>query len=127
MFRFFDYVYYRTCIFYNKSGEKTSYRISGLVLLSVLQVLNLLFLFQLTFTFLNYWPSLNKYIAVILYVIFLILDGIRYNKLNYDVLRERWANEDAQSYQRKGIWVVLYILLSVLLVIVLIIVKANNR
>ena len=127
MFRFFDYVYYRTCIFYNKSGEKKSYRISGLVLLSVLQVLNLLFLFQLTFTFLNYWPSVNKYIAVILYVVFLILDGIRYNKLNYDVLRKRWANEDAETYQRKGVWVVLYILLSVLLVIVLIIVKGNNR
>ena len=127
MLRFFDYVYYRTCIFYEKSGEKKSYRISALVLLSALHVLNLFFLFQLIFTFLNYLPNINKYIAIIPYAAFLILNGVRYNKLNYDVLRERWANEDVKSYQKKGVGVVLYMLLSAVIVVVLIIIKANNR
>lgn len=61
------------------------------------------------------------------YVALTILNGIRYNRLNYDVLKQRWADEDAKSYQRKGVGVVLYILLSVVVVIILIIVKANNR
>jgi len=62
----------------------------------------------LIFAWLNYWPNINKYIGIIPYVAFLILDGLRYNKLNYNVLKRRWLNEDAKSYKRKGVGVVLY-------------------
>jgi hypothetical protein len=59
--------------------------------------------------------------------IVLILNAVHYNKLNYDILNERWGNENKKTKQRKGAAVFIYIILSVLLVIVLIIWRATTK
>ncbi len=125
MLRFFDYVYYRLCSFYNKSGEQTSYKISGLVLLSALYVSNLIFFCQLLGILFRFWFNINKYLIIIPYFILLISNGVRYNKLKYDILNKKWGNEDLKTEQRKGLCVFLYILLTVIGVLVLIIWRAK--
>jgi hypothetical protein len=127
MLHFFDYVYYRVCSFYNKSGEQTSYKISGIVILTALYVLNLIFLCQLVSILFQLWFNINKYLIVIPYFMLLASNGIRYNKLNYNILNKKWGNEDPKAQQRKGLGVFLYILFSVIGVIILIIWRANTK
>jgi len=127
MIAFFDYVYYRLCVFYNKSGENRSYKISGLVLLSAIHTFNLFFVVQLICVSFHYWPPINKYFAVIPYFLLIIVNGFRYNKLNYDLLKERWGNEDSKAHQQRGIGVFLYIILSVIVVIIMIVWRAKTK
>jgi|CXWL01.1.fsa_nt_gi hypothetical protein len=84
MIRFFDYVYNKICKFYYKNGDKGA-RISSLAFLSLLQCLNL-FSFFVIFGLFKYLPDNKKLIAVISYVFLLFINGIRYNKLNFDIL-----------------------------------------
>jgi hypothetical protein len=124
MMHFFDYLYYRTCIFYNKNGEKTSYRYSALIFISFLHTINLIFFVQLSYILFSLNFIINKYYILIPYAVILALNGIRYNKFNYDYLNRKWGKEDVKVSQRKGSVLLMYILLSITGVIVLIIWKA---
>jgi len=77
-------------------------------------------IYHLSFTF-------NKLITALFCFIIVILNAFRYNKLNYDVLKERWSNEDAKTYQRKGTGVFLYIIFSFIGIIALVIWRANTK
>lgn len=52
---------------------------------------------------------------LILCTVLIILNGIRYNKLHYDILKEKWNHETASVNINKGVIVVSYILLSTLI------------
>ena len=59
---FFDYLYYRTCQFYKNNGEKEGYRISALAFISTLQILTLIFIYQVTLNLLESNLIFNKYL-----------------------------------------------------------------
>jgi|SRR6185437_15572660 len=133
MLHFFDYVYYRACAFYNRNGEQTSYKISGLVFLSALHVLNIIFFCGLINILFQFWLNIdkylniNKYLIIIAYFILIVLNGIRYNKLSYDILNKKWSKEDFKTQKRIDVAVIGYIILSIIAVIVLIVWRANTK
>ena len=88
--------------------------------------MNLIVFIQLYYIL--YKPNIifNKYLILIPYGIILILNGIRYNKINYDYLNRKYGQEDTKVRRRKGNVLLIYILLSLLLNITLIIWKANQ-
>jgi|KBSSwiStaDraftv2_1062776.scaffolds.fasta_scaffold2908305_1 amino acid permease len=114
----FDYAYYRFCRFYIKDSESSA-RITSLALLSLIQTLNI-FSVIVVFGLYKYFLSNVKVAVLVTYVTLLILNGIYYNKHNYDVLAEKWKNEDESTQRRKGFYVQAYVGLSLLLIIGLI-------
>lgn len=127
MIKFFDYVYYRACSYYNRNGEQNNFKISGLVLLSAIYVMNLIFLFDLISILFQFWLNVNKYLIVIAYFILIILNGVRYNKISYDILNKKWSEEDLKTQKRIEAAILWYIILSIVAVIVLIIWRANTK
>lgn len=127
MLKFFDYVYYKCCQFYYKNGEENGYKISGLALLSLFQLLNIALIIILVFQWFHYWANINKMLFAIPVFILLLLNGFRYNKLNYDVLKEKWENESATTSKKREVGVLLYMVLSVILVIAVIIWRLNTK
>ncbi len=104
---FFDYVYYRVCTFYNNSGEKRS-SITGLFIISLFYFFNLISVAGFAIIIFKIdLPAINKSAFLIVNICIVILNGIRYNKLKYDVLNERWGNEDEITNEKKGFAVAL--------------------
>jgi hypothetical protein len=118
MLTFFDYVYYTICRYYYKNNDKGA-RISALALLSLIQCFNLFSLFVI-FDLLKYLPDNRKYIAVFSYILLLILNGIRYNKFNFDVLDEKWGGEKVNTKKKKNFFIGGYFILSIIIVVILI-------
>lgn len=116
MLNFFDYVYYRICHLYYKTQESNP-RIVGLIIIALMQSFNFISLFCIICIL--YQQKLNSTKAIILIsgIIILILDGFRYNKLNYDVLKEKWKNENTSAQAIKGGIVLCYIILSTIICI----------
>lgn len=113
MFKFFDYVYFTVCRYYI-DRQRSSPAISALAIISFLHMLNLFTLFFLFIAFLPHKPHLNKYLVGSgLSLILLILNGIRYNKRNFEVLNRVWGDEE--NRKRKQTAVVIYIILSMIL------------
>jgi formate hydrogenlyase subunit 3/multisubunit Na+/H+ antiporter MnhD subunit len=111
---FFDYVYYKSCKFYAKTDEEGS-GISGLAVIALMEGFNIFTIFILVCLFLQKKFHLGKLSMIVFAILLLIANGIRYNKLNYGVLKERWDNEDENIRGRKGRLVVLYIIGSAIL------------
>jgi hypothetical protein len=126
MLHFFDYLYYRTCVFYNNNGEKTSYRLSALAFISTLHTLNLIFFVQLSLNLMKSNFIINKYYGLVPCAIILLLNGVRYYKFDYDYLNDKYGQENAKVWKRKGNALLIYILLSILGIIILAIWKANQ-
>lgn len=127
MIRFFDYTYYRICLFYDRNGDGKSSGISALILLTVVQIINLTTILGILFQLSHIYLGTNKFLYSIPYFVLLILNGFYYNKYNYDVLKERWKDEDIETQKRKGVGVLLYIVLSGVAIIALIIWRANSK
>ena len=76
MFNFFDYIYYKACEYYSKSGEKdASY--SGLIILMVVQGFNLLSILCIINLITHAKININKYYRIIVAIVLLVLNGIR--------------------------------------------------
>jgi hypothetical protein len=119
LLRSFDYVYYRICRWYMNQND-SSPGITALIIISLLQFVNAFSLFILLCLALKIHPTLSRVVPVISTITLLVLNGFRYNSLNYEVLSNRWANEDTLQGKRNGNKVRLYVLLSFLLVATLI-------
>ena len=115
MFRFFDYVYFTVCRYYINQ-QRSSPAISALAIISFLHMLNLFTLLFLFIAILPHKPYLNKYlVGGGTCLIILILNGIRYNKRNFEVLKQIWGNEEDNKRKRKQTLVTIYIVISVIL------------
>ena len=116
---FFDYLYYRICEFYY-AHNSSSPRIAGLVILSLMYCLNFIFIYGVTSLILKRHIEFSKVSLVILYFSLLILNGIRYNKLNFDLLNKRWKGESENIKKKKQTMVMIYIAMSIISIIGLI-------
>ena len=107
MLRFFDYVYYRSSKFYF-DNKGTNSKISGLCIIVIMHLFNISILFFLYCIVSKTKPFISKSIIIFLLVFFFLLDGIRYNKLNYNILSDRWKDE--LHANKRGTLVLLYII-----------------
>jgi dolichol kinase len=115
MFTFFDYLYYKVCNFYKKREGGTGYRFSGLLVISAMYGFNLLSVLFLVQLVIRQNIDINKFQIIIFAVVLVILNGIRYNKYDYEMLKKRWENEGEKGRIKKQKLVVLYIIFSTLL------------
>jgi hypothetical protein len=123
--KFFDYVYYKCCQFYEKD-EKAGAGISGLVLLSVFQCFNIISISAILAQFFHYTGTPNtKWLGIPMYLLVMILNCIRYNKTNYPDLKEKLKNETETTTRKKFRLVFLYMIVSVFIVIAVIVWRAN--
>ena len=123
---FFDYVYYKLCQFYDRSKKGSGAGLSGLASLSLLQLLNLISILALLFQLSHYYIYINKSWFVIPAFALIVLNGIRYNKLNYAVLRERWKNENEITKKKSKRYVFMYVTSTIMVAIAVIIWRSNN-
>lgn len=108
MFRFFDYVYYKACNFYLRENPD-SVGLSGLIIIALMQVLNLLTCFFLMSIILGRKFHINKLLLIALCILLLVVNGIRYNKLTYAILKDKWDNEEENKKIKGQLLVLLYI------------------
>ena len=92
MLHFFDYLYYKSCNLYAKRNPEGA-GISGLSVVALFQMFNLSTVFFLFNIILDKNIHVNKLLIVAVCALLLVLNGIRYNKLTYAILKERWDNE----------------------------------
>jgi hypothetical protein len=123
---FFDYIFYRVAKAY-KSTKDSSAEFAAVCVVSLIEVLNLILMIGIYAQIDHLSFIVNKLITVLVCLIIVILNAFRYNKLNYDILKERWNNEDAETYQRKGTGVFFYILFSFIAIFTLAIWRANTK
>jgi uncharacterized membrane protein len=119
MFNFFDYFYYRVCNFYTRSGDSGA-RIGALCIVSLFQLFNVFSIFVLTALAITGFVKFGKAVGILLAVGILIYNGFRYNRLNFDVLNEKWQGEGWRSQRKKKLLIFIYMIVSILLVILLI-------
>jgi hypothetical protein len=108
---FFDYLYYKACKLYAKEDGAA---LSGVVVVAVLQMFNLLAFFFLMDIILKRKLPLNKIMVLLILAILVILNGIRYNKITYAILDEKWKNEIESKKIKHQLLVLLYVSVSVI-------------
>jgi hypothetical protein len=112
--KFFDYLYYRTYFAYLKKNDSDPW-IYATNLVALMQTFNLLAIYTLVQKIQNKQP-INKIVFVIIALLLIGLNYYRYQKIKpYNKLCDLWINDDKGTRMKKGILIVLYIILSVLL------------
>ena len=112
MFSFFDYVYYKACKTYAKENGAA---LSGVVVMAALQMLNILTILFFICVALKTKGLISKLLIIILYVSLLILNGLRYNKITYSILDEKWGMELKGEKTKHQLVVILYVCVSFIL------------
>ena len=88
----------------------------AIFLISLLQVLNYYAIYGSYFLFINEHPKIYKYIGVILFVVLCIIYYLRFYKAtNYNELCEKWDYENKVKRKKRGVLIVIYIILSVVI------------
>ena len=113
MVNFFDYLYYRICKFYYKNGGSNP-KITALVILALIHFFNLLSLLAIVRWIIDIKIEINKLYAIPIILLILVIDGLRYNKYNYDVLNNKWADEKLGKKIKKGYLVISYVFFSII-------------
>ena len=111
---FFNYLYYRVYLFYvaKKDSIPGPSAFAIVVLLQIVNLISILFLSSIIY---GQALLINKRIAIILFVITLIINAIYYKKNNFDKLSKKWQNEDFALRRKRGVGVILYIVISLFL------------
>lgn len=113
MLQFFDYLYYRACEFYRKNDkEDPAFAFSGIALVSATQGLNIMSLLFSFYLIIHKTFHFGKLEAIALAIILLTFNIIRYNRIGYGLLNDRWKNEDEKIKNKKKSFVIVYIVLS---------------
>lgn len=112
LLNFFDYLYYRISTAYAKN-RGSSPGITALTLIALTQSLFILITFFLYCIIIKKNIHFSKWIFVVLYFSLLILNGIRYYKLDLTIKKDKWDNEHEKLKTIKGFLVVAYIILSI--------------
>jgi hypothetical protein len=110
-FSFFDYVYFTISKFY--SNYEKAAETSALLILTLMQVFDISIIYFLICLFLHKNYHANALPSIILYIIILMLNGRRYNKMDFNLLSERCEKDKYAN--RKGILAMSYIVGSTIL------------
>ena len=114
-----DYIFYRFCKFYAKTGRKKEVISYASALTAAVQVLTILSLITLLSLFINL-PFPKMYIIVIVGVFFLGLNWYRYeNQVDFEAFEKRWSEQEAQDRVYKGYLIAAYTSFVVLFPIVI--------
>jgi hypothetical protein len=114
MLRFFDYVYYRVCKAYSSAGDSNAGSIA-FVVVALVQGFNIITLPFLILAIAHERPTINKYFIGLFELALIVLNYIRYvykDNNNFKVLQERWKTEELNTKHKRGIGVLVYIVLS---------------
>jgi hypothetical protein len=125
MFQFFDSVHYKCCAPYAKEG--TDAGVSGLALLAMMQLFNIMTIDFIISILLKKDSLLGKVSIIIVYIVLLVLDGLRYNKLPNTMLKERWDGESESKKAKRQLLVLLYVTVSTISCVGLAIYIGSNR
>jgi hypothetical protein len=55
---------------------------------------------------------LSKLMVIVVIIVLFIINGFRYNRLTYAMLKERWGNEPIDRKIKRKLWVLFYIVFS---------------
>jgi hypothetical protein len=114
---FFDYIYFRLALFYEKHGYEEQFNTK--LLLSFVQSTNILtllsvFLFFIKGTY-DFSPLL---VLTVTTIIFFVFNSIRYGKFKtFNDLKGIWRNEDDKIKVKRGFYLIFYFILSFILVV----------
>lgn len=118
--KLFDYIFYRAHNLFLKIPRKSyTADIQALCAVSTLQFFNLLF-FELLFSYLKKEAlfSLNKYLIGGTIAFLILLNYLRYwGNSNIKELGKKWKNESNDQKLIRGIFVIIYVLLSIVLAV----------
>jgi hypothetical protein len=122
MFSLFDYIYFKVADYYKKNTKDDDYYIMGIVIVSIMQMINLLTIILASSMLIdnvkNALSSGNleksKIISFVIVTILLFLNYIRYSKItNYQKLSTKFSNfSNSSSGITIGKTVIVYIILS---------------
>lgn len=127
MLRFFDYIFYRVCKAYSRTKD-SSPEATASCIVAIMQSLNILSILMLIAILINDNSFISKTLIVFFTVASMIFYYIRYiyhGENNYKELEKKWMNETKKF--KKGIFVVIYIVLSFLLTLGLAIYSGNKK
>jgi hypothetical protein len=126
MLRFFDYMQYRVCEFYLKH-RGTSPEGTAIIIVALMQFLNIFSIYNLLSIITQKKLSVGKGTVLAVIVLLLFLNGWRYYKFDYGMLKKKWAEPGEQDKTRRGYWIILYIIVSIALCIGLTVYVGSNK
>lgn len=122
--KYFDYFYYRVYSTYQRWREPDPW-IYASILVALMQFLNLLVMYLIVDELINTSTNL-KPVIVVLIVALIGLNFQRYSKVkSFEKLKDLWKEEQKELKEKKGWFIVLYIIVSVLLPIAYGFIKHN--
>lgn len=127
MITVFDYIFYRISDFYKKKRDSVA-EISGALIVSLLQFFSIIDILIFVRIFWEYSTpdNFSKYWALPLCILLAIFNWIKYVKRNkYLEYRRKWKDEVDAKRIRKGISIVLYLIISLMIPILYGIIRQN--
>lgn len=112
MLIFFDYLYYSVRKYYSEHKESSS-GFSALAVITLTHTLNILTVYFLYCLVTQTNVNISKLTGIALYFSVLILNGVRYSKLDPDIIKEKWENKKEKQKIILRTFLFLYIVLSV--------------
>jgi hypothetical protein len=109
MSSFFDYLYYGARKIYNKESGSGWHALS---LITTTQSLNVLTVYILYFAITETRVSINKLAFLAVFFSILILNVIRYSKLDPDIIKKKWENKNEKQKVTMRALLVIYVFLS---------------
>jgi len=114
--RFFDYLFYRTTYMYLNTFKDTSSKFTGVIIVSTMQLLHLLFIYTIISNLLHLDRKLlidYHFVSYIVVTIVLILNNYRYSYIKtYESMHNDWLNSINLANNNNGWLLVLYIFLN---------------
>jgi hypothetical protein len=111
MLIFFDYLYYSVRKFYSGYKEKGP-GLSAVAVITLTQSLNILTVYILYCLITETRVHINKLAFLALYLSVLILNVVRYSKLDPDIIKEKWENKRENQKILLRTFLFLYVVLS---------------
>jgi hypothetical protein len=119
--KFFDYIFYRSYnFFYKMPRNRYTADVQALCVVSTMQFFNFLFL-DLFISYLRKEAliPLSKYLFVGTIAVLLFINFLRYwgRGTNINEMTKRWKNENQNQKLIRGLFVIMYTLLSIILAV----------
>jgi len=125
--KIFNYSYYRFCDFYKKKKDSSA-EMTGAILLSIIQCFILIDFFILVRIIWEYPipKKFSKYWILPFYALILLFNWYKYVKSKrYQEYRKIWMNENITQRRIKGLYVVLFLMISILIPILYGLIRHN--
>jgi hypothetical protein len=107
---------YRVCEFYLKH-RGTSPEGTAIIIVTLMQFLNIFSIYDILSIITQKKLSVGKGTILAVIVLLLFLNGRRYYKFDYGMLKKKWAEPGGQEKTKRGYLVILYIIISITLCI----------